>query len=332
MRPPPPDLALLRFEVLHESEAVAVLRLHARWSAEPTPPVAAPQIVVDDGSREHRFAARPDPGCDPAAPLWRASCRVPAALTLGRRTAYALAFGPGELIDLAAPRLVAEAEVAAAEVIPAAEAVATSAPAPAAEEPSGALGAIRPRPGPHRRPHRTTWAASGAALLVATFAWPAAGSGTAPPAATEPAGAVARLAAFPVAPLRAARDHVPHRALYVGAARRYGVRWALLAAVGDVETRHGRARLPGVRAGTSAGGAAGPAQFTPATWAAYGQDASGDGRLDVYDPRDAIPAMAAFLRAHGAPGDEARALFAYNASHAYVQRVLARAQRYAAAG
>jgi len=54
--------------------------------------------------------------------------------------------------------------------------------------------------------------------------------------------------------------------------------------------------------------------------------------VDVYDPGDAIPSAAAYLRANGAPGDIQAALFAYNHSQAYVTLVLAWAARYAAAG
>ena len=39
---------------------------------------------------------------------------------------------------------------------------------------------------------------------------------------------------------------------------------------------------------------------TPANaWATYGVDGDGDGDRDVYDPADAIPAAARYLRASG---------------------------------
>ena len=56
------------------------------------------------------------------------------------------------------------------------------------------------------------------------------------------------------------------------------------------------------------------------------------GIVDVYDPGDAIPSAAAFLKAHGAPADIQAALFAYNHSGSYVTDVLAQAARYAAGG
>ncbi len=40
--------------------------------------------------------------------------------------------------------------------------------------------------------------------------------------------------------------------------------------------------------------AQGIAQFIPGTWAAHGVDGDGDGRADVWDPRDAIPSAATY--------------------------------------
>ncbi|GAA2151142.1 hypothetical protein GCM10009844_32940 [Nocardioides koreensis] len=95
------------------------------------------------------------------------------------------------------------------------------------------------------------------------------------------------------------------------AERRTGVPWTYLAAINLVETRMGRIR------GTSTAGAHGPMQFIPATWAAYG--AGGD----VNDPGDAILGAARLLRANGAPGDMAGALWHYNQSRSYVRAVSA---------
>lgn len=66
-------------------------------------------------------------------------------------------------------------------------------------------------------------------------------------------------------------------------------------------------------------GALGIAQFMPDTWATYGVDGNGDGKKDVWDPADAIPAAASYdcALAHdtaGVPGDrQANLLAAYNA-------------------
>jgi membrane-bound lytic murein transglycosylase B len=99
------------------------------------------------------------------------------------------------------------------------------------------------------------------------------------------------------------------RAHYRRAWRRFGVGPPLLAAVNLVETAFGRLRSE------STAGARGPMQFMPATWRAYGLGG------DVRDPRDAILGAAHYLHANGAPHEEARALFHYNPSRAYVTAV-----------
>jgi hypothetical protein len=125
--------------------------------------------------------------------------------------------------------------------------------------------------------------------------------------------------------------------LYRSAGERYGIDWAVIAGIGKVETDHGRSRRPGVHSGVNSYGCcAGPMQFSivglgGGTWGSYGVDGNGDGRRDVYDPADAIPAAANYLRASGAPGDYRRALFAYNHSSAYGVEVLRWADRYRAA-
>src|SRR3954469_13138806 len=78
----------------------------------------------------------------------------------------------------------------------------------------------------------------------------------------------------------------------------------------------------GVGAGDHGCGDAGNA------WATYGVDGDQDGDRDVYDPADAIPAAARYLRASGAPDDYRRAIFAYNHADWYVARVLEWAARY----
>jgi hypothetical protein len=144
-------------------------------------------------------------------------------------------------------------------------------------------------------------------------------------AAAEPTGLA--LADIPAEYLR----------LYREAGADYGLDWAVLAGIGKVETDHGRSRLPGVRSGVNSYGCcAGPMQFSivgprGGTWGAYGVDGDRDGRRDVYDPADAIPGAANYLRASGAPADYRRALFAYNHSAAYGVEVLRWADRYRAA-
>jgi hypothetical protein len=111
-----------------------------------------------------------------------------------------------------------------------------------------------------------------------------------------------------------------------GAAER--VSWRLLAAVGKLESDHGRSRLPGVRSGVNgAGCCSGPMQMCTVsscgnTWQAYARDADGDGRKSVYAAADAIGAAAALLgdleRMFG--DHPAHILAGYNAGPGNVQK------------
>ncbi len=101
-----------------------------------------------------------------------------------------------------------------------------------------------------------------------------------------------------------------------------GIPLQILAAIAKVESDFGR------NMATSSAGAIGYCQFMPATWTAYGGDGNGDGIADPYDFRDCIPAMGRYLMANGAPADLRRALYAYNHSWAYVEKVLAYAAAY----
>jgi hypothetical protein len=157
-----------------------------------------------------------------------------------------------------------------------------------------------------------------------------------PPAAAKP-GRPARQAG----PSVAARADIPtgYLPLYRTAARRCpGLSWSVLAAVGKVESDHGRSRLPGVRSGRNVAGAAGPMQFgigvgrAGNAWAHYGADFNHDGHTSVYDPGDAIPAAACYLCAAGAPRRLDRAVYAYNHSWTYVAKVKQLARRYVAQG
>lgn len=122
-------------------------------------------------------------------------------------------------------------------------------------------------------------------------------------------------------------------AVYHGAAASCGMRWAVLGAVGKIETDHGRSTAPGVRSGANSAGAMGPMQFLAGTWAAYGVDGDGDATVDVYDPVDAIWGAARYLCANGA-GDPAHlrtAIWSYDHADWYVDEVLALAAGYEAA-
>jgi hypothetical protein len=158
---------------------------------------------------------------------------------------------------------------------------------------------------------------------------PATASPTRGPAAAQPRPSRAAIADIPAGYLR----------LYQRAARRCrGLSWAVLAAVGKVESDHGRSRLPGVRSGWNGAGAAGPMQFgigvgqAGNAWARFGGDFDRDGHTSVYDPGDAIPGAARYLCAHGATRRLDRALFAYNHSWSYVTKVRQLARGYVRGG
>ena len=143
------------------------------------------------------------------------------------------------------------------------------------------------------------------------------------------------------------------------------VTWPLIAAIGRVESDHGRfggavlapdgvsrppilgpvldgtggtARIVDTDHGRLDGDpvydrAVGPMQFIPSTWARYGVDGTADGRADPFNIVDAAQAAASYLCAAGgdlaSPAGQARAVLAYNHSHAYVATVLALAATYA---
>lgn len=133
------------------------------------------------------------------------------------------------------------------------------------------------------------------------------------------------------APGRGASKIPPaYLAAYRKAGAEYGIGWNVLAAVGEVESDHGRGPGSGIRTGTNYAGAAGPMQFLAGTWKAFGVDGDNDGRKDLYNPADAIPAAARYLKHNGAPGRIRAALFQYNRSDQYVDLVLRRARAYAA--
>jgi Transglycosylase SLT domain len=108
--------------------------------------------------------------------------------------------------------------------------------------------------------------------------------------------------------------------VYRAAEARYGVPWALLAAINEIESDYGR--NPSV----SSAGAVGWMQFMPPTWGAYGEDANRDRRRDPFNPIDAIFSAARYLSASGVAGDVRRAVFAYNHADWCVNDVLARAR------
>ena len=133
-------------------------------------------------------------------------------------------------------------------------------------------------------------------------------------------------------PAVVARTRIPsnYLALYQRAGQEYGVPWAVLAGIGEVETNHGRLDAPGVSSGVNTYGCcAGPMQFNlhdgpPSTWDRYGIDGNGDGVRDIYDPQDAIPSAANYLKTllRDAGGVVPAAVRGYNHSWVYVGQVM----------
>jgi hypothetical protein len=138
----------------------------------------------------------------------------------------------------------------------------------------------------------------------------------------------------PVAPSAQARADIPalYLALYMQAAARFGLDWAILAGIGRVECDHGRDPAPSctVEGQLNSAGAGGPAQFLVSTWQRYGISATGEGAPDMWSPPDAIFSMANYLSASGAPGDYRQAIYAYNHAWWYVAEVLSWARAYTA--
>lgn len=135
----------------------------------------------------------------------------------------------------------------------------------------------------------------------------------------EPAGSsVADIPADHLALYRAAGSTCP------------GLDWAVLAAVGKIETNHGRSTLPGVHSGSNSAGAEGEMQFEPDTWAAV-RARHPDIGPSPYAASDAIPAAAWYLCDSGASANLYGAVFQYNHADWYVREVLDQAAAYRAA-
>lgn len=176
---------------------------------------------------------------------------------------------------------------------------------------------------PTRRAMRTMLAlafAPAAAVLVATS-----GGAPSPPVAAAARSPIPGAAAAPIAvrePISTvAAVSAPDwwsRTATRAAATCPGLPASVLVSIARVET----ALVPDTA--PSPAGAVGPMQFLPSTWAAYGVDGDRDGAADVMDPVDALYGAAHLLCANGG-ADPARlrsALWNYNHSHTYVERVM----------
>jgi soluble lytic murein transglycosylase-like protein len=142
------------------------------------------------------------------------------------------------------------------------------------------------------------------------------------PAGRQPGPSLAATADIPPGYLR----------LYRAAGARYRIPWPVLAAIGKVESDHGRTELPGVRSGSNWAGACGPMQIGCVAGSKAGNSWARYGHGRPHDPAQAIPAAARYLVDHRARHNLDWALFAYNHSRAYVAKVKQLAHRYAAGG
>ncbi|WP_243657712.1 C40 family peptidase [Parafrankia sp. BMG5.11] len=140
-------------------------------------------------------------------------------------------------------------------------------------------------------------------------------------------------------PSQTALDDIPadYLNLYMRAAATCpGLSWTTLAAIGKVESDHGRSRLPGVVSGTNSAGAAGPMQFLAGTFAEvvarHPLPAGGASPPSLYNAQDAVYAAAFYLCDNHVAADLTGALWAYNHSDAYVAQVVTQATEYSSTG
>jgi membrane-bound lytic murein transglycosylase B len=106
----------------------------------------------------------------------------------------------------------------------------------------------------------------------------------------------------------------------------------VLAAIGKVESDHGRSQLPGVHSGSNWAGACGPMQLGCVPGSKAGNAWAHYGHGSVYDPANAIPAAARYLVDHGTLRHLDRTIYAYNHSWSYVAKVKQLARRYTRRG
>ncbi|MEV0093733.1 bifunctional lytic transglycosylase/C40 family peptidase [Streptomyces sp. NPDC050738] len=132
------------------------------------------------------------------------------------------------------------------------------------------------------------------------------------------------------APSKAALADIPpyYLALYQRAAPECpGLSWTVLAAIGKVETNHGRHPTM-----ISSAGAVGPMQFMPSTFPEYANPVPPGGKKPPtpWDPVDAVYAAGRLLCANGARDgrDLRKAIFSYNHADWYVNKVLDQAAAY----
>lgn len=110
--------------------------------------------------------------------------------------------------------------------------------------------------------------------------------------------------------------------VFLKAQEKYGVSWAVLAAICKIETKFGKDMR------TSEAGAIGFMQFMPDTWEKYKQDGDNDGRCDPHSPWDAVFSAASMLKADGFNENPREAIYCYNHAWWYVNEVMSTAEQY----
>lgn len=109
-------------------------------------------------------------------------------------------------------------------------------------------------------------------------------------------------------------EYIP---IYKAAEARYGVDWYILASIHSIETTFSTHSSM-----LSSAGAIGHMQFMPATFKAYGVDGNGDGIINAWSLEDAIFSAANYLRANNYQNDIRKAIWHYNHSEEYVNKVI----------
>ena len=128
--------------------------------------------------------------------------------------------------------------------------------------------------------------------------------------APRPVAATVRTAAYPPCP-------ASFRPFYQEVGPRFGVPWQVLEAIHQVES--GKSCHTSRR---SFAGAVGPMQFLPSTWRRYGWDCDGDGVKDITNAFDAICGAAHHIGTGLTGLPLARAIYNYNRSWSYVNKVM----------
>jgi Transglycosylase SLT domain len=204
-----------------------------------------------------------------------------------------------------------------------------------------------------------------------TYAYPGSSQAGTPGGATAPGGTGLNGGqSGGTASSQLAANGIPSRAIQAyqqaAVAAGCGIPWTLVAAIGRVESDHGRfsgATLlsdgrsdppvvgipldgrPGVAVIKDTDGgkwdgdrtydrAVGPMQFIPSSWSTFGVDGDGDGKTDPFDIDDAAASAAKYLCKAGGgnlstEAAQRNAVYSYNRSTAYVDNVMALAAVYA---